>query len=94
MRQCDRSANDPRQYPGIAVPQPELEKIDLLPVGNRKNRFSEPLEMASREGRFGLPIYRSAIPILCIPISILCIPICVSAKRGLTLEQLRRHVQC
>ena len=52
-----------------------------------KNRFSEPLEMASREGRFGLPIYRSAIPIL-------CIPICVSAKRGLTLEQLRRHVQC
>ena len=59
-----------------------------------KNRFSEPLEMASREGRFGLPIYRSAIPILCIPISILCIPICVSAKRGLTLEQLRRHVQC
>ena len=34
-QQCDRSANDPRQYLGIAVPQPELEKIDLLPVGNR-----------------------------------------------------------
>ena len=35
-QQCDRSANDPRQYLGIAVPQPELEKIDLLPVGNRR----------------------------------------------------------